>query len=57
MSKDNWFQHYERLYDEREAGEIDVDDEELSEMADEAQRDEMADRADILHDERKHDVG
>ena len=35
MSKEAWFQHYETLYNEREAGEIEGTDEELSEMADE----------------------
>ncbi len=48
MSSDNWFAHFERL----DAEYPDKSDEELSEMASEAQVDEMADRADMLNDER-----
>jgi hypothetical protein len=48
MSKANWFAHYERLESEHP----EKNDEELSEMASEAQVDEMADRADMLNDEK-----
>ena len=55
MSKEEWFDNYERLYNERDAGEIDEDtsDEELSDRATEEERDQMADRADQISDERK----
>jgi len=53
MSKDAWFQEFERLYNEREAGEVDMTDEDLSEMASERLRDQMADKADLIWDERK----
>lgn len=60
-----WFNNYERLYNEREAGEREGTDEELAELADEELRDQYADRADQINDERwieakakegKHDV-
>lgn len=56
MNKMAWFDNYERLYNERDAGEIDEDitDEDLSEMASEQERDQMADLADIAHDVEKH---
>ncbi len=54
MSKAAWFDQYERLYNEREAGEMDgeVTDEDLSELATEAVKDQYADRADQINDER-----
>ena len=54
MSREIWFQHYETLYNEREAGEIEGSDELLSELASEREIEEMASRADLAHDERKH---
>lgn len=48
MSRDNWFEHFERL----DAEHPEKSDDELSEMATEAQVDEMADRADQINDER-----
>lgn len=48
MSKENWFAHFERL----DAEHPELGDDELSEMASEAQRDEFADRADQINDER-----
>ena len=50
---EQWFQNYETMYNEREAGEIEATDEELSDMATEMVIDQMADRADILHDQKK----
>ncbi len=54
MSRDAWFDQYERLYNEREAGEMEgeVTDEDLSERATEALVDQMGDRADMLNDEK-----
>jgi len=53
MSKEDWFRHFERL-DAEHPG---LSEEELSDMASDAQIDEMADRADMIKDERKHNVG
>ena len=53
MSKEAWFRHYETFYNEREAGEIEGSDELLSELAFERESEEMAARADLLHDEAK----
>ncbi len=51
-----WFENFERLYNEREAGERDSEltDADLAEMASERERDAEAERADRLHDEWKH---
>ena len=51
---DRWFENYERLLDQRDAGELEGDetDIELAEQASELERDQMADRADQLNDER-----
>ncbi len=57
MSKEAWFQNYERLYNEREAGEREGSDDELAELTSEQQRDQLADLADRLHDEKKHGDG
>jgi len=59
MNKMAWFDSYERLYNEREAGEIDseLDDCDLAELADEELKDQMADRADLIHDEKKEKIG
>ena len=54
MSKEAWFDNYERLYNEREAGEIEGSDEELADLATEEERDQMADQADILSDVAKY---
>ena len=58
MSKEQWFQNYETLYNEREAGEMseELTDEDLAEMASERERDQEAERADRIHDERKHEM-
>ena len=58
MSKEQWFQNYETLYAEREAGEMseDLTDEELADLATEQERDQEAERADRIHDERKHEM-
>lgn len=55
MSKEAWFQHYETLYNEREAGEREGSDDELSELASEREIDEMASQADALRDEAKYE--
>lgn len=59
MNKMAWFDNYETLYNEREAGEMgeDFTDEDLAEMASERLRDQAADRADLIHDEAKHGDG
>jgi len=49
MSKEDWFRHFEEI----DAEHPELSDDEKSEMASEAQRDEMADRADLISDERK----
>ena len=51
-----WFQNYESLYNQREAGEIDPEmtDEDLAERASERAADQAADLADLLWDEKKH---
>ncbi len=49
MSKERWFAQYERL----EAEFPDWSDDKLSEAALEAQRDEMADQADMMVDQQK----
>ena len=46
MSSDLWFAHFERL----EAEHPDMDDDQLSEMAEQAVRDELADRVDAAMD-------
>ncbi len=48
MGSDNWFRHFEALLTEHP----ELDDDKLSEMATEAERDEYADRADQIYDER-----
>ena len=48
MSKADWFEKFEYL----QAEHPDMTDEELSEMATERQRDEYAERADQINDER-----
>ena len=53
MSKEAWFQHYETLYNEREAGEIEGSDELLAELASEKEIEDMAARVDLLSDEAK----
>ena len=53
MSGEQWFQNYERLYNEREAGEREGTDDELADLATEQERDQAADLADLLHDERR----
>ena len=53
MSKEAWFQHYETLYNEREAGERKGTDEELSKLASEREIDEMASQADAMKDAAK----
>ena len=55
MSKEAWFQNYETLYNEREAGEREGTDEELADLATEQERDQEADRADLIRDEAKHE--
>jgi len=59
MSKEAWFQNYERLYNEREAGEMshELTDEDLCEIASEKMADDFATRADMIKDERKHGDG
>ena len=47
MSSEEWFQHFERL----EAEHPEMSDEELDAAARDAQVDEWAARADMLHDE------
>ncbi len=49
-----WFENYERLLDQRDAGELEGDetDIELAEQASELERDQMADRADQINDDR-----
>jgi len=51
---DRWFENYERLLDQRDAGELEGDetDIELAEQASELERDQMADRADQINDDR-----
>ena len=51
---DRWFENYERLLDQRDAGELEGDetDIELAERASELEQDQMADRADQLNDEK-----
>ena len=53
MSKEAWFDNYERLYNEREAGEIEGSDEDLADLATEEERDQHADQADNLSELRK----
>ena len=53
MSREQWMQNYERLYNEREAGEREGSDDELADLADEELRDQLADRADLAHDAAK----
>ena len=48
MSKANWFEHYERL----EAEHPTWTDDQLSDGALEAQRDQMADRVDQMKDQK-----
>lgn len=52
MSKEAWFQNFERL----EAEYPELSDEDLSELASQRQREEFADRADLLKDEAKHEI-
>lgn len=49
MSKEAWFANFEYL----QAEHPDMSDEDLSEMASERLRDQYADRADQINDERK----
>ena len=49
MSKEQWFENFERL----EAEYPNLSDEDLSEMASERQRQDFAERADRLKDEGK----
>lgn len=56
MSKEAWFQQYETLYNEREAGEIEGTDEDLAELASAREADAWAERADRLGDEKKHEM-
>ena len=51
MSKEQWFQNFERI----QAEHPELSDEEASEMASEKQREDFADRADQLKDEAKYD--
>ena len=55
MSKEAWFVQFERLEAERDAGEIDATDEQLSDMAHDAMVDRMAEQADRLSDEAKYE--
>lgn len=52
--KDMWFDEYERLYNEREGGEIEGTDEQLANRAHEAAVDKIADAADRAKDRRKY---
>lgn len=54
MSSEQWFNNYETLYNEREAGEREGTDEELSQLALEQEEEQLADLADLANDERKH---
>ena len=55
MNKMDWFAQFERLDNEREAGELgEISDDQFNQMIDEALMDELAERADRIHDERKH---
>jgi len=55
MSRDDWFTKFERLDAEREAGELgEISDDQFNALIDEALVDEMASRADQIHDEKKH---
>ena len=49
---DQWFAHFERIDNEREAGELDITDEEAADLADARLIDDIADRADQIADER-----
>ena len=57
MSKDAWFEHFERIDNMRMAGELDITDDEAADLADDGLRDEMASLADFFHDEAKHELG
>jgi len=50
MSKEQWFQNYERVLAENPS----ISDERAADMARDQQVDQMADRADRLKDEKKH---
>ncbi len=50
MSKQDWFEKFERVQAERP----ELSDEDASELAYQRQREEFADRADRLKDEKKH---
>lgn len=50
MSKQQWFENFERVLAENPG----ISDERAAEVAQEMQVDQMADRADRLHDEKKH---
>ena len=50
MSKQQWFDNFERILAENPY----ISDEQASELAEERTRDQMADRADRLRDEKKH---
>jgi hypothetical protein len=53
MNKDQWFDEYERLCAEREAGEIDGSDEDLADQASDAVADRIATRIDQARDRVK----
>ncbi len=52
--KDTWFDEYERLYNEREDGEVEGTDEQLANMAHDRVVDKIADAADRAKDRRKY---
>ena len=47
-----WVAHYAAIESERELGDLDITDEEAHELADERLRDDYAERADQINDER-----
>ena len=51
--KDQWFDEYERLYNEREDGERSGTDQQLAELAHERAVDKIADEIDRAKDRRK----